>query len=278
MTAQPGELAAATELAAQAGEIAERGYTILAGIVPEDLRLQLLDRIAATMAREGIGFGANAFLGERTRRIFNLLSRDPAFAQVPLFPPVLALAEQVLDPGLLLSSLTAIEMHPGQEPQPFHADDGSIPLPRPHVPLTCVAIWALTDFTGDNGATRIVPHSHRSDRIPRRSEQPGEVVEAVMPAGSVLVYNGSIWHGGGANRSDGVRIGIVSNYCAGWVRHEENQLLALSRDQVAGLPPRLRRMVGYGVYRGLIGHVDQVDPGTWLDPDAATDLVWSQLR
>jgi len=278
VTTHPGVPVADAELAARAGGIAERGYTILEGIVPEDLRLELLERIAATMEGDGIGFGASVFLGERTRRIFNLLSRDPAFAQVPLFAPVLALAEQVLDPGLLLSSLTAIEMHPGQGPQPFHADDGSIPLPRPHVPLTCVAIWALTDFTAENGATRLVPGSHRRDRIPHRGEQPEGVVEAVMPAGSVLVYNGSIWHGGGANRSARVRAGIVCNYCAGWVRHEENQLLALTRDQVAALPPRLRRMVGYGVYRGLIGHVDQVDPGTWLDPDADTDLVWSRLR
>jgi ectoine hydroxylase-related dioxygenase (phytanoyl-CoA dioxygenase family) len=247
-------------------------------VVPEALRDTLVTTIDRLMDELAVATGDNAFLGTHTRRIFNLLARDPAFAAVPLHEPVLAVAEQVLDPGLLLSSLTAIETHPGQAPQPFHADDGSIPLPRPHVPLSCVAMWALTDFTPDNGATRLVPRSQRRDRIPRRGEQPDGPVEAVMPAGSVLVYDGGIWHGGGPNRSQGRRLGIVSNYCAGWVRQEESQLLALAQEQVAQFPERLRRLVGYGVYRGLVGHVDQVDPITWFDPSASTDLVWSKLR
>lgn len=266
------------DAAEHAERIARDGYTILPAVVPADLVERLVATIDETMAALDVPFGANRFLGERTRRIFNLLARDPVFAEVPLFPPALGLAESVLDDGLLLSSLTAIEMHPGQDAQPFHCDDGSIPLPRPHVPLTCVAIWALTDFTPDNGATRLVPRSHRSDRRPRKGERPDEWVEAVMPAGSLLVYDGGVWHGGGPNRSDARRLGIVCNYCAGWVRHEENQLLALDRDTVATFPPRLRRMVGYGVYRGLIGHVDQSDPATWLDPDAETDLVWARMR
>jgi ectoine hydroxylase-related dioxygenase (phytanoyl-CoA dioxygenase family) len=262
--------------------IAERiesdGYVVLESVVPPELVRRLVETIDRVMDSLGTPFGANAFLGERTRRLFNLLARDPLFAEVPLFPPALDVASSVLDDGLLLSSLTAISMHPGQDAQPFHCDDGSIPLPRPHVPLTCVAIWALTDFTLDNGATRLVPGSHRWDRRPGKGEQPDGVVSAVMPAGSVLIYNGGVWHGGGPNRSDARRLGIVCNYCAGWVRHEENQLLALDRSVVAGFPPRLRRMVGYGVYRGLIGHVDQTDPATWLDPSAETDLIWSKMR
>jgi ectoine hydroxylase-related dioxygenase (phytanoyl-CoA dioxygenase family) len=259
-------------------QIARDGYTILERVVPPELVAELVERVDDAMVRHEVAFGTNTFLGHHTRRLFNLLARDPAFAAVPLHPPVLDVAERVLDDGLLLSSLTAIEMNPGQAAQPFHADDGSIPLPRPHVPLTCVAIWALTDFTEENGATRLVPGSHRADRIPRKGEAPDEVVQAIMPAGSVLVYNGSVWHGGGVNRSDTRRMGIVSNHCAGWVRHEENQLLALSREQVAQLPPRLRRMVGYGIYRGLIGHVDQVDPATWFDDDVDSDLVWDRIR
>ncbi|MCD9624536.1 phytanoyl-CoA dioxygenase family protein [Rhabdothermincola salaria] len=259
-------------------QITRDGYTILERVVPDDLVAELVERVDVAMARQGTAYGTNTFLGHHTRRLFNLLARDPAFARVPVFEPVLDVASGVLDEGLLVSSMTAIEMNPGQAPQPFHADDGSIPLPRPHVPITCVAIWALTDFTEENGATRLVPGSHRADRIPRKGEQPDELVEATMPAGSVLVYNGSVWHGGGENRSDARRMGLVSNYCAGWVRHEENQLLALSPEQVAAFPPRLRRMVGYGIYRGLIGHVDQVDPATWLDPDTASDLVWDRIR
>ena len=259
-------------------EIDERGYTILRDVVPAALRLELIERIDRAMAAAGIEFGPNRFLGQRTRRLFNLLSRDPFFAEVPMFEPTLTLAESVLDRELQVASVTAIEMHPGQEAQPFHADDGSIPLPRPHVPLSCVAIWALTDFTPDNGATRIVPGSHRADRRPDKGEAPDRWDEAVMPAGSILVYNGSSWHGGGPNTTTERRLGIVSQYSAGWIRQEENQLLALSREQVAAFPPRLRRMVGYGTYRGLLGHVDQVDPATWFDPDTETDMIWRRMR
>lgn len=98
-----------------------------------------------------------------------------------------------------------------------------------------------------------------------------------MPAGSVLFYSGSLWHGGGENRTSQRRLGIVANYCAGFLRQEENQLLALSRDRVADFPSRLRRLVGYGTYRGLLGHVDQRDPETLLDPSVPTRMVWEKM-
>jgi len=135
----------------------------------------------------------------------------------------------------------------------------------------------LTDFTAENGGTRIVSGSQDFDRIPQKAEQP-DYVHAEAPAGSVLIYNGSIWHGGGENTTGGRRMGIVCNYCAGWLRQEENQLLAMPASYVAGLPPRLHPMLGYSTYRGLMGHVDQVDPGTWLDAEKETDMVWKRMR
>ena len=253
------------------------GYVVLERVVEPELVAALLETIDRVMVDADIPFGTNAFLGFRTRRIFNLLARDPRFAEVPLHPAVLPLVEQVLDPQCLLSSLTAIEMQPGQAAQPLHADDGSIALPRPHPTIVCVALWALTDFDHTNGATRLVPGSHRRERRPAKGEQ-AEVVEAEMPAGSVLLYDGSLWHGGGSNESDGRRVGIVVNHCAGFLRQEENQLLAVPRDLAATFPRRLQEMLGYGVYRGLMGHVDQQDPGTLLDPDVETDMVWQRMR
>jgi ectoine hydroxylase-related dioxygenase (phytanoyl-CoA dioxygenase family) len=267
----------AIDLEAHAAAIERDGYTVLERVIEPDLLTELLATIDRVMIEQDIPYGENRFLGENTRRIFNLLSRDPVFARVPLHPAVLPLIERVLDEQCLLSSLTAIEMHPGQGAQPFHADDGSIALPRPHVPIVCVAIWALTDFTSENGATRLVPGSHRFERRPGKGEQT-EYVEATMPAGSVLVYDGAMWHGGGDNLSDARRVGIVVNHCAGFLRQEENQLLAVPREMAATFPRRLQQMLGYGVYRGLMGHVDKQDPGVFLDPDVETDMVWKRMR
>ena len=262
---------------APAAEVLDRGFTILPSVVAPELLDALTARIDELLEALAVPFGDNTFLGHRTRRIFNLLGRDACFADVVLHDAVLPVVERVLDPELLLSSLTAIEMQPGETDQPLHADDGSMGLARPHPPLSCTAIWALTDFTEANGATRVVPGSHLADRIPRRSDDPPSEL-AVMPRGSVLVYHGSTWHGGRANVSEGRRLGIVANYCAGYVRQEENQLLAVPRDLAAGFPRRLQRMLGYGVYRGLMGHVDQRDPGELLDPDVPTDMVWKRMR
>jgi ectoine hydroxylase-related dioxygenase (phytanoyl-CoA dioxygenase family) len=253
------------------------GYVVLEGVIEADLVGALLEVIDRVMIDADIPFGTNAFLGFRTRRIFNLLARDPLFARVPVHPTVLPIVEQVLDAQCLLSSLTAIEMQPGQDAQPLHADDGSIALPRPHPTVVCVALWALTDFDRANGATRLVPGSHRRKRRPAKGEQE-EHVEAEMPAGSVLLYDGSLWHGGGTNATDGRRVGIVVNHCAGFLRQEENQLLAVPRDLARTFPRRLQEMLGYGVYRGLMGHVDQQDPGILLDPDVPSDMVWKRMR
>ena len=231
------------------------------------------------MERLAVPFGANDFLGTRTRRLFNLLARDRRFEAVPVHEAVLPVVEAVLDRECLLSSLTAIEMNAGETAQPLHADDGSIGMPKPHAPITCVAIWALTDFTLENGATEVVRGSHRADHAPRRDERFAPEREPTpMRAGSVLLYDGALWHGGGANRSAERRLGIVSNYCAGWIRQEECQLLALPREHVASFPSRLRRLVGYSTYRGLMGHVDQRDPESLLDPTVETDMVWGRIR
>jgi ectoine hydroxylase-related dioxygenase (phytanoyl-CoA dioxygenase family) len=256
---------------------ARDGYVVLERVVEEELVTELLETVDRVMVDDDIPFGTNAFLGFRTRRIFNLLARDPLFASVPLHPVVLPFVEEVLDEQCLLSSLTAIEMQPGQEAQPLHADDGSISLPRPHPTVVCVALWALTDFDRANGATRLVPGSHQRDRRPAKGEQ-ADCVEAEMPAGSVLLYDGSLWHGGGTNSSADRRVGIVVNHCAGFLRQEENQLLAVPRAMAATFPRRLQQMLGYGTYRGLMGHVDQQDPGVLLDPHVETDMVWKRMR
>jgi len=134
-------------------------------------------------------------------------------------------------------------------------------------------MWALTDFTEANGATRLVPGSHRFDHCPDYGK-PYESIPAEMERGSVLVWNGSLWHGGGANTTRERRVGIAMNYCAGFIRQQENQQLGVPRDLVRGFPERLQRLIGYGVYRRLIGHIDKRDPIGLLGRKDALKTVW----
>ncbi|HTB77051.1 MAG TPA: phytanoyl-CoA dioxygenase family protein [Polyangiaceae bacterium] len=244
--------------------IARDGYTIVRDAIDVDL----LDALQADVVRiereERVAAGDNIFEGFRTVRIYNLLARGKVFESIPVHEAVLPIVEQVLDSGCLVSSLSSIAIDPGETAQPIHADDQLIPLPRPHVPIVCNTMWAITDFTEENGATRLLPGSHTRDRAPDFGEAP-ETIAAEMRRGSVLIYNGSLWHGGGANGSTVRRIGIAMNYGAGWVRQQENQQLGIPLEVARGFSPRLRRLCGFGLYRLLMGHIDKCSPVDLLD-------------
>ncbi len=181
-----------------ANRIEQDGYTIVDGAIESDLIDALLDDLLRLERDLGVVPAANAFEGVRTTRIYNLLAHGPHFEQIPVHPAILPICEQVLDPGLLVSSLSSISIGPEETPQPIHADDQMIPLPKPHPPTVCNTMWALTEFTEANGATRVIPGSHRANESPDLRQSYGSVA-AEMDRGSVLVWHGSLWHGGGAN-------------------------------------------------------------------------------
>ncbi len=249
------------------------GYTVVEDVLTPAEADAIVAEVSRLESALGIDFASNDFEGRRTKRVYNLLVHGPLFEAIPVHPRVLPIVEGVLDDGCLVSSLSSIAIHPGETAQPIHADDQLLPLPKPHVPTVCNTMWALTDFTETNGATRIIPGSHTRDHSPIYGSE-HDSIPAVMRRGSVLVWHGSLWHGGGANRSDGVRIGIAMNYCAGWVRQQENQQLGIPRTIARGFGSRLRRLVGYGVYRGLIGHIDKHDPNELLGESGALETVW----
>jgi ectoine hydroxylase-related dioxygenase (phytanoyl-CoA dioxygenase family) len=186
---------------------------------------------------------------------------------------VLPVVEGVLDRGCLVSSLSSISIGPDETPQPIHSDDQLIPLDKPHRPVVCNTMWALTDFTEANGATRLVPGSHLADHDPVIGQH-YDSIAAEMRAGSVLVWHGSLWHGGGANRTDQRRVGVAMNYCAGFIRQQENQQLGIPRETVATFDRRLQRLVGYGIYNGLLGHIDKRDPIELLGERNDDGLIW----
>jgi ectoine hydroxylase-related dioxygenase (phytanoyl-CoA dioxygenase family) len=264
-------------LAANAERIDRDGYTILEGVIEPELRDALTDDLVRLERFYGVTPSDNGFEGTKTVRIYNLLALGKLYEGIPVHTNVLPVVEGVLDDGCLVSSLSSIAIDPGESAQPIHADDQLIPLTKPHVPTVCNTMWALTDFTEANGATRIIPGSHRRDHSPDFGA-PYDSIAAEMPAGSVLVWHGSLWHGGGANTTDERRVGIAMNYCAGWIRQQENQQLGIPRDVAAGFSRRLRQLCGYGVYNGLIGHIDKHSPAEMLgEPPAEDRMVWDAV-
>ncbi|MEZ4359596.1 MAG: phytanoyl-CoA dioxygenase family protein [Kofleriaceae bacterium] len=252
------------DLDAHVQALAHRGFTI----VKDAVEPALVDELSATIHRLeqelAIAPAANLFEGHRTLRIYNLLARARIFEHVPVHHRVLPIVERVLGRGCLVSSLSSIGILPGETAQPIHADDQLIPLPKPHVPIICNTMWALTDFTESNGATRVMPGTHLADHNPSLGvEHP--TIPAEMRRGSVLIFQGSLWHGGGANQTSARRTGLAMNYCAGYLRQQENQQLGIPLDRARGFEPKLRKLCGFGIYRGLLGHIDKCSPSDLLD-------------
>jgi ectoine hydroxylase-related dioxygenase (phytanoyl-CoA dioxygenase family) len=203
--------------------------------------------------------GADDFSGRTTRRTGGLLTKCPTSAQVVAHPLVLDVVERTLWPKKTTFQLhltQSIAIGPGGAAQHLHRDHWCFdffPFPR-DVDVEVSTIWALTDFDEENGATRVVPDSHRTpdDTV----YTPADSLPASMPRGSVVLYLGSTVHGGGANRSDAVRVGINIDYVLGWLRQEENQYLTYTLDEVREMPERIQRLLGYEPGAYALGYVD----------------------
>ena len=266
--------AAAMTTAEHVSAVARDGYTIIRNAIEPSLLHELTADLEQLERIFEIVPSPNVFEGTDTLRVYNLLALSPVWQRVPVHTRVLPVVEGVLDAGCLLSSLSSIRIRPGESAQPIHADDQLMPLVKPHVPTVCNTMWALTDFTNANGATRIIPQTHLADHSPNYGEDYPSI-PAEMERGSVLVWHGSLWHGGGANTTDRDRIGIAMNYCAGWVRQQENQQLGIPVEVAKSFSPRLRDLVGYGVYNMLIGHINKRSPVELLDASpAAGRMIW----
>lgn len=216
---------------------------------------QVLDPDTVELVRSELGpfvestsTGADDFSGQDTRRAGAIVDRSPAARELVLHPLVFGASKKVItekNTGVQLHVTQLISIGADETPQPLHRDQWAwdfFPFPEGHeVMVNCM--WALTDFTPENGATRVVPHSGRYQG--RETPPPEEVEIAEMKAGSVCLFTGSCFHGGGPNTSRQNRDGLIIAYCASWLRQEENQYLSVSREVAATLSEPLQRLLGY---------------------------------
>lgn len=238
-------------------------------IVANQANHELVDQVAAELRphfdQQGRRF-SNDFNGYKTLRLGGILELSRASAELIGHCRVMDVADAVLKPhceNYRIGSCTAIEIHPGEADQVLHRDDDIYPIRIPNVEFQIAAMWALDDFTLANGATRTVPGSQDLRHESRVGQ--GDIEQAVMTKGSVLFYLGSTIHGGGANKSDSPRSGLVNTYSLGWLRQEENQYLTIPRELADSYPEHIRRLIGYQTSGQYLGAYPGDPDGHWFD-------------
>jgi len=251
-TATPDEVAAA---------LARDGVAVVDNLVPRAFMERARKELAPFTERTA--HGTDPFAGFRTKRTGGLVGRSAACRELVMNPLVLGAVKQVLaDASSFQLHLTqVIAIGPGEPAQAVHRDQWGFdffPWPKGYE-VQCNTIWAMTDFTEENGATRVIPGSHlHADRLEYKES---DTEPAEMEQGSVVFYSGALYHGGGGNRSTAPRMGINLTYARSWLRQEENQYLSVPHDVARGLPDDLLRLIGYARGAYALGYVDDLrDP------------------
>lgn len=244
--------------------IEEDGGVIIEDALTED-QMQQLDEDTANMLDDAENCDG-IFHGYKTKRVGALIKKSKICQDMAVDPIVLDVMDHFLLPSCSdyqINLTQLISIGPGEKEQILHPDEGLFPFDHPGEEAMINVMWAVDDFTIENGATRIAPGSHKwsRDRMPESDE----VTQAVMKKGSYFIYLGSAVHGGGANRSVASRRGIVMSYCLGWLRQSENQYLSVPTEVVKTLPERLQKLLGYFVHIPNLGSIDGADPLEYIN-------------
>lgn len=235
-------------------EILKRdGALIVTGVLSEadlkQIKAEIMPYVEATPN------GTDAFTGEKTTRTGALVARSPKCRELIMNPIVLETVQKFLEPyceRVQLHLTQVIRIKPGQTAQQIHRDRWAWGTHLTNVEPQCNTIWAISEFTKENGATQVCPGS--LDWADDYQPTPDQIGYAEMPAGSVLIYTGGVFHGGGANVSNGDRIGMNITYTLGWLRQEENQYLSCPPEIARTLSPELQALIGYSMGSYAMGY------------------------
>lgn len=242
------------ETAADHAALMRDGYVIIERL----LDAKTCDAIRAESRRLLGATGRNRFEGLKTQRVYNVLAKTRIFDDLIDHPRLLAILDHIFEPNYLLSQAQIININPGEDAQPLHSDDGFYKIPRPRPALGVAAIWAIDAFTAENGATDIIPKSHLWDAGNNATR--AQTIPCEMPEGSAVIFLGTLIHGGGANRTAQDRLAFTNQYCAPWLRTQENFFLEIPRETVRTLRPTIQSLLGYSVYPPFMGMVDSMHP------------------
>ncbi|KTC35116.1 phytanoyl-CoA dioxygenase [Pseudomonas sp. ABAC61] len=233
------------------------GFVVLERLFDEQQVSRIREELLAQLSPHT---GRNAFEGVRTQRLYAVIAKTLACNPLVEHPMVLGLLDRVLAPNYLLSQLQAINILPGEAAQSLHYDDAFYPMARPRPPYGAATVMAIDDFTGHNGATLVIPGSHLWDgRLPTDAER-AAARPVVMPRGSVVLFLGTLWHGGGANRSEAPRLALTAQYCEPWARQQENFSLSIPRATVRQCSEHIQRLLGYSIHAPFMGMVNGMHP------------------
>ena len=249
--------------------ISRDGAAIIEGVLNENQLQQFHTELDPFM--ESTSPGQDDFTGRSTTRTGALVARSAMAREMVMHPLITEAANEFLAPycqRIQLHLTQIIRLKPGQGKQMIHRDRWAWGQYMKSIEPQFNTIWAITDFTEENGATQVVPGS--IDWPDDRKSEPEEICQAVMPAGSVLVYTGSVFHGGGENQSQSDRIGANLTYTLGWLRQEENQYLSCPPEVARQYSPELQDMLGYTMGQYAMGYFSPPTSAPGESPECVT--------
>ena len=263
-------------------EFDQEGYIVFEELISPDEVANYISALKPYLSKDVKG--RNNFEGHNTNRVYGLLDKSPVFGEMVEYPLVMQFVRDELGESALLSALLAINLMPGETVQPWHTDDGYVHVEMPHPSFGISAFWALSDTNKENGATEVLPGSHKWEKeklaryiklddyhaegflghnLAEAPDSEKKVIE--MKAGSLMLAKGTLVHRGGANNSANPRLVVTPQYCFGWVRQIENMIASVSKENALKLSEEVRRLMGYSIHPPFIGYVDGVHPSKLLE-------------